>query len=149
MLRISGGELNVDALVASTCLTSEAIHRRGDPRHSTRPGGKRFKTSGASFVVSEADFDQFRIQNEDAIAFLSENKQELQTLMAFPGIEDGCLDFGIFFRDVPAQCDHFPAELVAIAGVLGLGIELSQYCPRDGDKEIDQDLPPRDLPGQA
>lgn len=138
MLRISGEELDVDLLVTTTSLIPEAIHRKGEPRHSNRPDGQKTKTSGASFVVSDADFDQFKIQKEEAIAFLAANRQELQRLMSLPGIEGGCLDFGIYQRDVPVQCDHFPVELVAMAGELGLGIELSQYCPSQDDEECRQ-----------
>jgi hypothetical protein len=138
MLRISGVELDVDLLVRSTALIPEAIHRKGEPRLSTRPNGPKTTTSGASFVVSDAGFDQFKIQKEDAIAFLTTNRQELQRIMSFPGIEGACLDFGIYWRDVPMQCDHFPSELVAIAGELGLGIELSQYCPSEEDEESQQ-----------
>jgi hypothetical protein len=37
------------------------------------------------------------------------------------------LDFGIWRRDAFAQCDHFPAELVRVAGALDMGLELTVY----------------------
>jgi hypothetical protein len=33
------------------------------------------------------------------------------------------------------QCDLLPADLIRIAGSIGLSIELSQYPPHDGDDE--------------
>jgi hypothetical protein len=37
------------------------------------------------------------------------------------------LDFGCWFRDVAAQFEYLPPELLVRAGSLGIGIELSFY----------------------
>ena len=49
-----------------------------------------------------------------------------------PGVEDMRLDFGIERRDVAVQCDYLPPDLIRVAALLGLGIELSQYPARSG-----------------
>ena len=57
--------------------------------------------------------------------FLARHKKQLH------GLRKCCdlltLDFGISKRDVAAQYDYFPPELLKRAGELGMGIELSQY----------------------
>ena len=43
------------------------------------------------------------------------------------GVEQLTLDFGIADREVAAQFDYFPPELLLAAGQLGIGIEISRY----------------------
>ena len=42
-------------------------------------------------------------------------------------------DFGVERRDVAIQCDYLTPELVRLAGLLGLGIEVSLYWSSDED----------------
>jgi hypothetical protein len=83
--------------------------------------------------VSEADFHQFNGQLKDAVEFLTESAAEVRRLVAFPGVTGVVLDFGIAWRDVVAQSDQFPAELVRLAGTCGIALELSHYPVSDGD----------------
>jgi hypothetical protein len=83
-------------------------------------------------VVSEAGFHEFAEQLEDAVEFLTENAGEVRKLVAFPGVTGAVLDFGIAWRDVVAQSDRFPAELVRLAGASGIALELSHYPVSDG-----------------
>src|SRR6185295_4997963 len=83
--------------------------------------------SGLSLDVSSADGD-FDAEIAVAIAFLSIHEAELRRLRDFPGVTDVRLDFGYYRRDVAAQCDYLPPELLARAGKLGIGIELSLYA---------------------
>ncbi len=48
-------------------------------------------------------------------------------LGCYPGVTDMRLDFGYYRRDVAAQFDYLPPDLLARAGKLGIGIELSLY----------------------
>jgi hypothetical protein len=82
-------------------------------------------------VVSDADFHEFPKQVVATTAFLLAESDEIHRLRTFPGLEDLILDFGIERRDVAVQSDHLPADLIRAAGALGLGIDLSQYPPRD------------------
>ena len=85
------------------------------------------KNSGFSVVASEADFDNIKKQIKDAIAFLQRNAEELKRLKNYPEVEEPVLDFGIEDRDVAVQCDYFPAQLLFLAGNLGIGLEISRY----------------------
>ncbi len=70
---------------------------------------------------------------KNAIEFLSESVSEVRRLTAFPDVTGVVLDFGIAWRDVGAQFDHFPAELVRLAGSSGIALEMSHYSVNDGD----------------
>jgi hypothetical protein len=78
-------------------------------------------------LVSNADFNEFPRQVEEAIAFLLSNREQVSRLSEFSGVEGPTLDFGIARRNVLLQCDCFPAELIRLAASCGLAIELSQY----------------------
>ena len=84
------------------------------------------KNGMATFDVSEADFDNLKSQVADAIEFLRLNEADVKLIMTESNTT-GVLDFAIERRDVAAQFDSFPSELVRLAGGLGLAIELSQY----------------------
>ena len=131
MLRISGADLDIDSLLAATSLVPEISYRKGE----TRRNGTIHERSGAAFLVSAADFDDFEAQKNGALIILTERHDAIRTLMQFPGVDGGCLDFGILRRDTVVQCDFFPPELLKLAGELGLGIELSQYPCNTDDEE--------------
>jgi hypothetical protein len=86
----------------------------------------RLEDATAHFLVSEAGFDELAAQVEDAIAFLKRCKEDVAKLMDLPSAE-GWLDFGIADRHRPAQSNHFPPELVCLAGKAGIGLEMSTY----------------------
>lgn len=86
----------------------------------------RVERGTAHFDVSASDFDDFTGQINDAIAFLRSQAAEIRLMMNEPSA-DGVLDFAIEWRDVAAQFDTFPAELVREASNLGLALEVSHY----------------------
>lgn len=86
----------------------------------------RVENETSHFDVSDADFDNFKVQIEDAISFLRTNGTDVKLLMREPGAS-GELDFGIKWRDVASQVDTLPSTLVRLAGELGLDISLSHY----------------------
>jgi hypothetical protein len=130
-LRIWGVELDVDTLVASTGIAHRSLYRKGEPRSSLRPDEGKLTCSGISYHVSDAGFDQFKTQKEDAIAYLSEHSDDIEKIVSAPGVDGASLDFGIKKRDVAMQCDIFPARLISLAARFGLEIELSQYAISD------------------
>jgi hypothetical protein len=77
--------------------------------------------------VSRAAFTNFKRQVTDAIKFLARHRSALRRLRGATGVEDMTLDFGVADRDVAAQFDYFPPELLAAAGSIGIGIEVSRY----------------------
>jgi hypothetical protein len=122
-LRASGPDFDVDAFVSGTSLSCDPIWRRGEPRPLAGPR----KTSGFTAVVSEAA--EFNAQVAGAIAFLQDHGPEIARLVAHPGVESVCLDFSVMWRaNMAAQFSHLPAELVALAGNLGLSLEVSHYA---------------------
>ena len=82
----------------------------------------RVERGTAHFDVSTSDFDDFTGQINDAIAFLRSQAAEIRLMMNEPSA-DGVLDFAIEWRDVAAQFDTFPAELVREASNLGLALD--------------------------
>jgi hypothetical protein len=134
MLRISGVKLDIDRLLAAIPLQSTMSYRRGEPSRKSKPRGEKHKRSGAGFLVSDADFDQFDQQKKDAIAFLKTKNAVIRKIMRWPGVDGGELDFGIWRRDV-VQCDYFPAQLVSLAGKLSLDIGLTQYPKAEEEKQ--------------
>ncbi len=128
VLRVTGRDFDVDRCCAQLGLAPCAAYRRGEPMFpASQPDGRRNEQSGVHLVVSDAGFEEFPRQVEEAIAFLRAHGGEVRQLVQFPGVESACLDFGVTRRDVAVQCEYLPPELVRLAGELGLGIELSQY----------------------
>jgi len=141
ILRIAGTDLNLKDLLKAS-LIPDSTWEKGAPRFSSKPDGEKNTNSGVRYLVSEAEFDEFAQQKLDAIEFLKMNNNQIQEIMNLPNIDEGVLDFGIYWRNVPVQCDNFSSELVRLAGILGLGIGLTQY-PLDEDDEAgsEQSLP--------
>jgi hypothetical protein len=129
MLRISGLNLDMDSLIQQIALEPESVWRKGEPKFGSRPNGTEHKhqRSGANYLVSDAEFEDFEGQKSDAAEYLKLHETEIKEILSFPGLERAVLDFGISRRDVAVQSDYFPPELIKLAGGLGLGIELSQY----------------------
>jgi hypothetical protein len=84
--------------------------------------------SGFSVVVSEADFDQFQKQVQDAVSFIRAEVSELARLRASPGVRVITFNFGVAQRDQPAWSLSFPPELIELAGKLRIEIEVTLYA---------------------
>lgn len=133
VLRASGSDFDVDAFVADCNWAVAKVYRRGEAVFpQARPDGRKHEESGLNVVVSEAGFHEFARQLDDAAAFLAAGGAEVQRLGGFPGVTGVVLDFGIARRDVVAQSDRFPAELVRLAGAAGIALELSHYPVDNG-----------------
>jgi hypothetical protein len=134
VLRVSGESFDAEKYLSLSGLTANRVFHAGEPRFTSKPDGKRNQSSGFSVDVSDAPWDSVRGQVEDAVAFLREHEPALTMLRSAPGVEDMRLDFAVDLRidrvHIMAQFDYFPPELVARAGALGLGLEISVY-PRD------------------
>jgi hypothetical protein len=135
VLRAYGKNFDVDAFLTDCALPVCEVKRRGQPVFpASQPDGRRHEASGVHVLASDADFNQFPRQVEESITFLQGSEAELRRLCSFPGVEGVTLDFGIERRDVAVQCDRLPAELIRLAGLLALDIELSQYRPTLPDR---------------
>ena len=137
VLRASGVDFAVDEFLAGSAISPIAVFRRGEPRlPASQPEGPKLSASGLHIVVSDADFSKLRVQIEDAIHFLEQNRSELARLVAFPGVGNVSLDFGIEERGVAAQSEHFPPNLLRIAGNLGIWLKFTLYPSQRTDDAI-------------
>ena len=127
VLRTYGSEFLVDRFLEESTLTPYEIHHKGEPRLSTTQ--ELHESSGLKVEVSNAEFEDLKKQVADAISFLKAYRKELERLCRFPGVEGACLDFAWTKRDVFCQYDTLPAELLYLAGSVGLDISLSQFPP--------------------
>lgn len=148
VLRASGSGFTPEDYLRSSGLSPYQVYHRGEPRSPrSRPDGPRFEESGFKASVSDRGWSDLPGQIEDAIDFLRRHRDALERLRAAPGIEDVRLDFPYHLRidgeTVWAQFDYLPPTLLALAGALGVGIELSLYPPgRDPvDPEADPPIP--------
>jgi hypothetical protein len=132
VLRARGANFAVDEFLSRSTLRPIVIARRGQPQYPGISTARAIPNdSGFHAVASEADFSDVKVQITEAIYFLQKNESELARLIAFPGVERVSLDFGIAEREVAAQSESFPPELLRIAGNLGVWIEFTMYPCHD------------------
>lgn len=88
---------------------------------------------GFSSVVSDADFDYLPEQIQDAIEYLTKYQSVLRELITNHEISDIVLDFPytcrLLSKNTITQSDSLPADLLKLAGYLGIRIEMSLYPP--------------------
>ena len=92
--------------------------------------GRVIDGSSVNVSVSKADFSDLSTQIQDAMQFLKTNEPFLKSLRVH-----GSLDFGIAARDVAAQTENFPPELLSLVGKLGFGLDVSIYQVSSGAEE--------------
>lgn len=126
VLRARGADFAVDEFLSATTLKPIVVARRGQPLYPNS-GGRIPDASGFYAVASEADFSKLQGQIADAVQFLEQNQGELARLVAFPRVDRVSLDFGIEERDVAAQKECFPPNLLGLAGNLGVWLEFTLY----------------------
>jgi hypothetical protein len=131
VLRVTGRHFDPADYLASSSLKPYSIFRAGEPIFASQPNGKMHEASGFKVDVSQRRSDDLAGQVVDAIAFLKKHKQTLAKLRSVPKVEDVRLDFPLNLRidrkNVFAQFDYFPGELVSLAGAAGCGLEVSIY----------------------
>lgn len=84
----------------------------------------------ASVLVSDADWDDLPGQIRDAVSFLKAHRSEIAGLIDQYGVADVLLDFPLWSTIGPTVANQnlaFPAELIAVCGELGIGLELGVY----------------------
>lgn len=134
VLRVIGLKFDPQRAVASSTLEPYSVYRVGDPQYPSLPEGPKHYWSGFKVEVSDGSRENLSDQVPDAIAFLKKHRRALAKLQRTRGIEDIRLDFAVDLRidrkKTLAQFDYFPPKLVALAGAVGCGLEISIY-PRD------------------
>jgi len=132
ILRVYGDALDVDSMLASNSIELNQIWRKGEPRSIK---GKIHTNSGVQFVVSEADFEEFPVQRNDAIVFLKSNELAIKEMANFPCVQYCVLDFGVSITEGSiSSVTYLTPELINLAAKSGAGIEISCYpCSEDDD----------------
>jgi len=97
---------------------------------------------GVVVSVSEAPVGAVKEQFRDAVEFLTHNSEEIRRLAQVPGVQDLRLDFAVSrTSDLVTQSTYLPPHLLALAGSLGVGIELSSYVTDEDDPSADDRKP--------
>jgi hypothetical protein len=132
-LRISGSELDIDAMLVKSSLSPLVKWKKGEGRSAK---GRTHASSGANFSLSEAEIGNFKQQISDATNFLASNSAAIRQLAMFPGVEDAALDFGASISEESAAvfC-NLPASLVALAADARIALEISVYKNTDDPPE--------------
>ncbi len=138
ILRVSGGQLDVDALLASVRLTPDHVWHRGEPRFRSKPNGKCHESSGVTFLASDAGFGDFDMQVEEATKFLEDHSTQIAGIVTFKDVEAATLDFGIELRDVMIHSDVLAPRFLRAAALAGVAVELSHYPCNDEEKSSEQ-----------
>ena len=128
-LEATGRNFDVDRFLKQTELKPYLVFRKGEPRFKHIRKDELMKYSGLRVNVSKAGFNNLGGQIQGAIRFLKKNKTALRKLSGFPGVKCVYLDFGYEWREAVAQFDYLPTELIRLAGLSGIGIEMSLYLP--------------------
>ncbi len=123
VLRATGDNFQVTKFLETSTFAPCNVFHKGERKAKNHI----WKRSGITVIISEASGDDLARQVQDAIEFVRENQKELSRLRGFDGLEDMELDFGVYRKDGFLQSSVFPAELIALAGNWGIGIELSIY----------------------
>ena len=133
MLRISGSNLDVDALLVHPSLPIERYWRKGQA--SKINPERHYKDSGVQVVASDAEITELALQVAQATQFLRENSAAIALLAKTFGVEEANLYFGV------ALCEGNVAvmfeasqELVRLAATAGLGINVSTYLTSADDE---------------
>ena len=131
VLRAFGANFDVNKFLAESSLQPITVSHRGEKQSSK---SRAVPTSGFHSDVSGADFANLQRQITDAVHFVEQNHGELARLVDFPGVQNVSVDFGIEERDVAAQCERFPPNLLRILGSLGMWLDFTLY-PRQESVE--------------
>lgn len=137
LLRVSGPHIDPARVLIGTALLPDRVYHAGDPISPSRPKGRRHVSSGFSVVVADSTPTDLNSQVPSALAFLDRHATDIRALRASGMTPDIRLDFPVRLRagrEVAAQFELFPADLVQRAGALGVGLEISIY-PSDATSD--------------
>jgi hypothetical protein len=130
-LKFWGTDFNVDAFIEKSGLLVYTINRLGEPVFKSKPDGRKHDGSGCAAAVSDAKFNDFNEQANDAIGYLEHNGETLKHISTAEGLEYATLHFGASFNPGNGfyQSHRLPPELVKLAAEFGIAITISMYPP--------------------
>ena len=122
-ITIKGTDFRVREYMAETKLSNIHFWCKGD----LTQGGKRLYKSGLGIQVSAADLANLNAQIRGTLLYLTKNQSELKKLATYRGVDEAYLSFAMEQEDEIALFVYFPADLVKLAGDIGLGIHICQF----------------------
>jgi hypothetical protein len=140
VLRVYGEGFDIDGFLRKSDLIPLVVSRKGEARLGSSRIQRQEEASGMNVSVSRRAFGDLAGQVEDAVDFLSQNRNELQRLSSFPGVQTILLDFPTEDRDSFVVRNTFPARLLILMGELGIGLTLSVY-PESSNSRSDSPTP--------
>jgi hypothetical protein len=145
VLRVSSKRKTLTDFLSASRIPYYDNHDKCTPQKYGREKGKPFGYAGFKSSVSERDWDDLPGQITDAVRFLQRYKAKLKQLREEYKV-DLSLDFPYHVRigtnNVAVQCDFLPPKLIALAGELGIGIELTLY-PAPSPEKLKRKRAPR------
>lgn len=133
ILRISGDTLDVDALLSECSISVDCVWKKGELRTLK---GKFHSNSGANFLASDADLDEFDRQVSETTEFLKLHSTSIAKLAIFPGVQYATLDFGVCLTEGNvAQFSYFSPSFIQLVATAKVGLEVSHYACSNEDEE--------------
>jgi hypothetical protein len=132
VLRAAGDSFEVAAFLAESPFRPHAVYGKGEPLPGELVADRVRSASGFDLTVSEAGLSDLDSQILDAIVFLDQHEDELRRLGGFPGLEAISLAFAVARREVVAQTESFPSDLLWRAGALDIALAITHYAVADG-----------------
>ena len=123
VLRASGDRFDPNRFLEQSTLKPCNVFMKGERRSETSV----WNSSGITVPTIDAEIENLPKQIQDSIDFLKLHRDELKHLKQFEGIDDMRIDFGVERKTVFAQSHFLPADLVTLAGEIGIGLEISVY----------------------
>ena len=130
VFRAYGKHFDVDRFLASSHWCTDSVYRDGERRRVRIGGRDVYTSSGFNLDVPgpRTAGESFPQQAEAVLAFLVEERPELERLCAFPGVDGRVLDVGVPFVEAQFMLSlSLPAALVRAAGPLGIALDISTY----------------------
>lgn len=124
VLRASGSNFDVQSFLSESTLAPAVIYKKGQRR---KPASRGSQTASGFNVIVCGGEESMQTQVTEALAFLEENREELERLHEFRGLEELALDFACPQGEIASRSARLPADLLAAAGGLGIDIHLSFY----------------------
>lgn len=137
VLRASGGAFDVDSFLAASSLSPYKVTKSAGLQRRVTDSPAR-EVPGFRVELSRASWSELAAQAKDAETFLEAHRSELLRLRDYPGVEDVRLDFAVestLGPRVTAQFVYLPPKLLAAAGSLGIGVEVSLYPAQRSSEE--------------
>lgn len=128
ILRLYGDSHSFTLFAERTDMPVVSCRVKGEPRRKS--SNEINSCHEISLNVSDQDWDDLPGQVRDAIAFLTKWECDIVSLLVTHEVTWAYLDFPVNSRlndKIVGQCDHLPKELIAVAGRIGLGIEITTY----------------------